>query len=54
MGNCPSFDLPLSNVLEHFLVLLHVRAEQWPGLAVGSYSCCRDSCLSARETYQNI
>ena len=29
MDNCPSYNLALSNILEHFLGLLHVWAEQW-------------------------
>ena len=28
MDNCPSYILALSNILEHFLGLLHVSAEQ--------------------------
>ena len=28
MDNCPSYNLALSNILEHFLGLLHVWAEQ--------------------------
>ena len=31
IGNCPSCNLALSNILEHFLVLFHVSAEQCVG-----------------------